>query len=73
MPKKHTSLSFFPEESTVAVLTFGQNPLITLRTLDCLAFNRHFLKLDQKIYCGLYLIRVGKFWKELEKISGEDA
>ena len=43
MPKKHSSLSFVPEESAVAVLTFGQDPLVTLRTLDCLAFNRHFL------------------------------
>ena len=36
MSKKHSSLDFFPHESTVAFPTFRQSPLVTLRTLDLL-------------------------------------
>ena len=36
MSKKHTSLDFFPQESTVALPTFEQSPLATLWTFGCL-------------------------------------
>ena len=32
--KKHRSLDFFPQESTLALPTFGKSPLVTLRTQD---------------------------------------
>ena len=35
MSKKHSSLDFFPQESTVQALpTFEQSPLVTLQTSD---------------------------------------
>ena len=34
MSKKHISLDFFPQESTVALPTFEQSPVVTLRTSD---------------------------------------
>ena len=48
MSKKHSSLDFFPQESTVALPSFEQSPLVTLRTLDRLVCKRHFLLLDRK-------------------------
>ena len=47
--KKHSSLNFFLQESTVAPPTFGQTPPVTFRTLDHLVCKRHFLQLDRSI------------------------
>ena len=47
---KNISLDFFfAQESTVALPTFRQSPLVTLRILDRLVCKRHILQLDRKI------------------------
>ena len=38
MSKKHSSLDFFPKESTAVLPNFGQSPLVKLRTLDHLVY-----------------------------------